>query len=67
MEDIKLDKRGAKLQKQADTIQASINELSKSHALAVQEFTSRGVVLNVPKIEVGKVTPFQAAKENDCQ
>jgi hypothetical protein len=62
-----VDKRGAELQKQADTVQAGVNELIRNHALAVQEFTKRGVVLNVPKIEVGEVTPFQAAKENDCQ
>jgi hypothetical protein len=52
-----VDKRGAELQKQADNVQASINELIKSHALAVQEFTSRGVVLNAPKIEFGEKKP----------
>lgn len=62
-----VDKRCAELQKQADTVQAGVNELIRNHALAVQEFTSRGIVLNVPKIEVGEVTPFQAAKGDESQ
>ena len=50
-----MDKRGNELRKQADDVEAGIDELIKNHALAVQEFTSRGVVLNMPKIEVGTV------------
>lgn len=50
-----MDKRGVELRKQVDDVEASINELIKNHALAVQEFTSRGIVLNTPKIEAGKV------------
>jgi hypothetical protein len=62
-----MDKYGAKMQKQTDTVQASINELAKNHALAVQEFTKRGIILNIPKIEYGKVTPFQTVKGEESQ
>ena len=50
-----MDKRGVELQRQADNVQAGVDELVKSHALAVQEFTSRNIILNIPKVEAGTV------------
>jgi len=54
-ESLNMDKRGVELQRQADKVQAGVDELVKSLALAVQEFTSRNIILNTPKIEAGTV------------